>query len=339
MPQILMPKKIIYGSNALDKIRPERFEHTIIISDGGFLESRGFIHSVQNRIKRIASHIDTVINPNIDELYRLAAEIHIADEIDCILAIGSAAVIDCGMILSNESGAEFIAVPVSAACGMTDFESGNYFDYRKSPDCIVLDPALMHCASSGTIAYDGLACLGYAIDALCQTDNSVIQSIAYNGAVGILRNIISAFRGNMDVLEKLMYSMYLAVAAHRNTDEASTSLLTGVCDFFSEYGYPRNSICAVCVPSIIEYESDLLKAPLAHMAEELNVSYPHDSTDTAAAKMLDEIRRIQAALSVSRSVSGFGLSLSDYNAKKSDSGVPSDLLDLCFHGSFKFVRL
>lgn len=339
MPQLLMPNEIIYGKNSLDKIRPSRREHTIIISDGGFLESRGFIHTAENRIKRVCARVSTIINGNVHELYRTAAENYFADEADCITAIGGASVIDCGMLLASESGAEFIAVPVSSACAMTDFENGKYFSYRHSPDCVVLDPNLMHCVSSGTVAYDGLACFAYAADALCESENQIIRSIASDAASGILRNIVPAFRGDMESLEKLMYAMYLAVAAHRNTRHADASLLTGLSEFFGGFGYPKTSVCAVCIPSVTEFASDVLGDELQRLSAVLGISHSDDSRDIAAAKMLDEIRRIQASLSVPRSISGFGLSSEDYNAGKSQSGVPSDLLDLCYYGSFKFVKL
>lgn len=334
-----MPGRIIYGKNSLDKIRPERREHTILISDGGFLESRGFIRSAESKIKRVSAHVSTIINENPYELYRAAAEKYFSEEADCIVAIGSGSVIDCGMLLSHESKAEFIAVPTSSACAMTDFENGKYFDYLKSPDCIILDTALMHCVSSGTIAYNGLACFAFAADAMFETDNTVIQSLALDAASGILDSIVPAFRGNMDALEKLMYSMYIAVAAHRNATGASSSLLTRVSEFFGSFGYPKQSVCAVCIPAVIEYSSELLTDILYQLAHSLNISRGDDTKASAAAKMLDEIRKIQALLSVPRSISGFNLSADDFNSTKHACDVPVDLLDLCYHGSFKFVKL
>lgn len=339
MPQLLMPGKIIYGKNSLDKIRPERPDHTILISDGGFLESRGFIHSAENRLKRVSSRVSIIINSNVHELYRKASEIYFSDEADCVVAIGSGAVIDCGMLLAKESNAEFIAVPVSSACAMTDFETGRYFDYRRSPDCIILDTALMNCVSSGTIAYDGLACFAFAMDAICETNNAIIKSLALDSAAGILSNIIPAFRGNMDALERLMYSMYMAVAAHRNTSGAEKSLHTGISEFFGSFGYPKTSVCAVCIPALIEYSSEMLTDVLCRLSHTLNIGNGAESKSFSAAKMLDEIRRIQASLSVPRSISGFNLSSDDYNSAKNNSAVPVDLLDLCYYGSFKFVKL
>lgn len=339
MPEILMPKRIVYGKNAADKLSLGQSEHTLILSDGGFLKSRGFLKNIERQVRRTAADVSIIINENVHDLYTEAAEVYFSREADRIIAVGGAGVIDCAMLLSNESNADFTAIPVSSACAMTDFENGRYFDYRKAPDCIVLDPSLMHCVNSAALAYDGLACLAYAMDALCENSNSIVYSIAFDGASGIIRNIIPSFRGNMEVLEKLMYSMYLCVAAHRNTSESDRSLFTRVSEFFSDFGYPKTSILAVCIPSVTEYESDLVNGILHDLSRALGISHSDDSRETAAAKMLDEIRRIQASLSIPRSISGFGLSSEKYNSCKNDADVPADLLDLCYHGSFKFMKL
>lgn len=339
MPELLMPKKIIYGKNSLNKIQTERREHALIISDGDFLESRGFIHTAESRLKKQSSKVSLITNGNVHELYRNAAELHFADEIDSITAIGSACVIDCGMLLSKESGAEFIAVPSSSACGMTDFETGRYYRYRYSPDCVILDPQLMHCVGSGSTAYDGLCCLAYAVDSLSENGNSIIHSLAYDSAKGILRNLSPAFRGNMYSLERLMYSMYLAVAAHRNTAQTETSLFTKTAEFFSQFGYSKHAVLAVCLPAVAEYEKDLLEKELFWLAVDSDIAHSDEDITFVTAKMLDELRSIQASLGIPRSISGFGLSAEDFTQHKNESEIPSDLLDLCYSGSFKFVKL
>lgn len=339
MPELLMPKRIVYGKNSLNKIRTERHEHTVIISDGGFLESRGFIHKIDDKARKTSAKVSRIIDGNPQELYRQTAELHFADEIDSIIAVGGAGVIDCGMLLSGESGAEFIAVPAGAACGMTDFETGRYYEYRNSPDCVILDPQLMHCVSSGSVAYDGMCCLAYAMDSLSENSNPIIHSLAYDSAKGILRNIVPAFRGNMYSLERLMYSMYLGVAAHRNTAQTEKSLFTKTAEFFEQFGYSKSAVLAVCLPAIAEYEKEMLEKELFWLAVDSDVARSDDGKDFVTAKMLDELRSIQATLSIPRSISGFGLNIEDFNSKKYKSDVPADLLDLCFNGSFKFVKL
>ena len=339
MPELLMPKRIVYGKNSLNKIKTERHEHTVIISDGGFLESRGFIHAVDSKLKKFSAQVSLITDGNAQELYRQAAELHFINEIDSIVAIGGASVIDCGMLLSKESGAEFIAIPINSACGITDFENGKYYDYRNSPDCVILDPQLMNCVGSGAIAYDGMCCLAYAFDALSENSNPIIHSLAYDGAKGIIRNILPAFRGNMYSLERLMYSMYLSVAAHRNTVQSAGSLFSRTAEFFEQFGYSKASVLAVCLPAIAEYEKEMLSNELFWLAVDSDVARSDDGADFVTAKMLDELRSIQAALGIPRSISGFGLNLSTFNVEKEKSTVPSDLLDLCCKGSFKFVKM
>lgn len=334
-----MPKRIVYGKNSLDKIKTERHEHTVIITDGGFLESRGFIHTIESRVKKTSSQVHLLINSNPQELYHQTAELYFTDEIDSIVAIGGASVIDCGMLLSKESESEFIAVPAGSACGITDFENGRYYNYRNSPDCVILDPELMNCVGSGSIAYDGMCCLAYAMDSLSENSNSIIHTLAYDGAKGIIRNIIPAFRGNMYSLERLMYSMYLAVAAHRNTKHAESSLFTKTAEFFSDFGYSKTAVLAVCLPSIAEYEKEMLEKELFWLAVDNDIARTDDGKDFVTAKMLDELRSIQASLSIPRSISGFSLNTDDFNKEKLKSSVPTDLLDLCFNGSFKFVKM
>ena len=339
MPELLMPKRIIYGKNSLNKIKTERHEHTVIISDGGFLESRGFVHAVDSKLRKTSAQVSLIINGNVQELYRQAAELHFTNEIDSIVAIGGASVIDCGMLLSKESGAEFIAIPISSACGITDFENGKYYYYRNSPDCVILDPQLMHCVGSGAIAYDGMCCLAYAVDSLSENTNPIIHSLAYNGAKDILRNIVPAFRGNMYSLERLMYSMYLSVAAHRNTAQAEGSLFSKTAEFFEQFGYSKSSVLAVCLPAIVEYEKEILDKELFWLAIDSNIARSDDGKDFVTAKMIDELRSIQAAIGIPRSISGFGLNSSAFITEKEKSTVPSDLLDLCYNGSFKFVKM
>lgn len=339
MPEIYMPSKIIYGKNSLNRLRFENHGHTLILSDGGFVQTRGFLSVVEEKCKRSCLRVSVLVNEDADELYSHASEIYFSDEFDSVTAIGGESVMDCAMLIAKESNSYFTAIPVCSPCAVTDFEGEKYYGYRRSPDCIVLDPQLMHCASSGTVAYGGMACLAFAFDSLCENSDPIIFSMAFNGAAGILRNIVGAFRGNMDAMERLMYSMYLSAAAHRNTKSAERSLMTKTGEFFAPFGYPKTSVYAVCIPSVIEYNSDMLGDVLSRLAAELNVSRSEDSRETSAVKMLDEIRKIQAVLSVPRSISGFGLDSEKYNAKKFGTDIPVDLLDLCYHGSFRFMKL
>lgn len=339
MPEIYLPGKIIFGRNKIDEFRPEGCEHAILICDSDVFQSRGFLEKIKNQSTKIISHVSTVVNSDIHRLYTQASDIFFEKEADLIIAAGSAAAIDCGMLLSHESRVKFTAIPCGGACAMTDFETSKYYSYCHSPDTIVLDPAVISCMPSGMVAYDGLACFSYAIDALKNTDNIITKSFAIDGAVGILKNIIPAYRGDITALERLLYSMYFSVVAHRNSADLENSYLSKASRFFADFGYPRSSVCALIIPNIMENEEFELRESLYEIALKSGIAREHDYPEYAVSKLIEEVRKMQASLSIPRAVSGFGLNENEFQNKKSSTSVSDDLLDLCYYGSFKFVKL
>lgn len=339
MPEINLPGKIIFERNALNKFRPDAYERAIIISDSDIVANRSITDLIKNKSTKIISHVSVVVNTNIHELYRLASEEFFRKEAELIVAIGSGAAIDCGMLLSHEGGTKFTAIPCSCACSMTDFENSEYYSYRHSPDEVILDPSLIECMPSAAVAYDAMASFAYAIDTLSSNDNIIAKSLAINGAVGVYKNIIPAYRGEISALERLLYSMYICVVAHRNGADLQNSYLSRVSKFFSDFGYSKSSVCALTVPNIIEYEESRLRDGLFEIAKATGLSKVNDDPSFASIKLIDETRKIQASMGIPRAVSGFNLSENAYHARKIHSNIPDDLLDLCYYGSFKFMKL
>ena len=339
MPEIYLPGKIIFGKDNINKFHPEGCESAIIICDNDVFCDRGFLQKLQQQSTKMISHVRTVVNSNIHELYLQASEKFFEFDAELIIAAGGAAAIDCGMLLSHEGKTRFTAIPCCAASAMSDFETGCYEAYRHSPDTVILDSALFSCMPSGMIAFDGFACLAYAIDTLKNADNVITRDFAVSGAVGILKNIIPACRGNIDALERLMYAMYFSVAAHRNITDLESSLLSRTSRFFADFGYPRASVCALIVPNVMEDELPFIKGELYEIALKSGVAHADDYPDLATDKLIEHVRKIQAALNVPRAVSGFGLNENEYRNKMSSSTVPDDFLDLCYYGGFKFMKL
>ena len=339
MPEIHLPQKITFEKNAIEHFTFKRVERTILICDSEIIKNHGTLERLENRCQKNSTQVSTVFNTNVHELYNLASEEFFLDEAELIVAIGSAAAIDCGMLLTNESGADFTAIPCCCASTMTDFENGEYFSYRHSPTTLVLDPLLIEHLPSVTIAYDALAALAYAVDTLSSTDNIITRSLAIHGAVGIYKSIIPACRGEIASLEKLMYSMYFSVAAHRNAKGIENSYLSRVSSFFADYGYGKNSVCAVVIPNIMEYEEASIRHGLFEIATAVGIAHNDDDPSFATVKLTDEIRRIQAKLGIPRAISGFNLNENAYQTRRIHSNIPDDLLDLCYYGSFKFMKL
>ena len=339
MPEIQLPQKIIFEKNAIEHFSFKRVERTILICDSEIIKNRGTLELLENRCRKHSAQVRTVFSTDVRELYNLASEEFFLDEAELIVAIGSAAAIDCGMLLTNESGADFTAIPGCCASTMTDFENGEYFSYRHSPTTLVLDPSTIEHTPSSTVAYDALAAFAYAVDTLSSTDNIITRSLAIHGAVGIYKSIIPAFRGEIASLDKLMYSMYFSVAAHRNAKGIEKSCLSRVSRFFADFGYVKNSVCAVTIPNIMEYEESAVRRGLFEIATAVGLAQDDDDPSFATIKLIDEIRRIQARLGIPRAISGFNLNENAYQTRRIHSNIPDELLDLCYYGSFKFMKL
>ncbi len=339
MPQIYLPEKIIFGKNTLERFRPDTCEHAILICDSDVFVNRGFLDLIKSKSIKIISQLSVLVNQNINELYKEASEAFFEKEADLIIAAGSAAAIDCGMLLSHESGADFTAIPCCGSSGITDFENNGYYSYRHSPNTIVLDPSVIECMPSGMIAYDGLASFAYAVETLLSVDNIITKSFAIHGAVGILNNIIPACRGDIAALEKLQYAMYFSAAAHRNGENMQHSALNTVSSFFSQFGYSKSDVSALIIPNIMEHEKERLKDSLFEIARATGFARPDYEPLFANERLTDFVRKTQASLSIPRAVSGFGLDENQYRAKRAGTDVSEELLDLCHYGSFKFMKL
>lgn len=339
MPEIYLPEKIIFKKNVLNEFAPDACNHALLICDSESMQNSGMIEMLKNKSTKIISHVSAVVNTNIYDLYNNAADIFIGNEAELIIATGSGAAIDCGMLLSHESGAKFTAIPCGCASALTDFETAEYYTYRHSPNTLILDPSLIEKIPSGEIAYGGFAGLAYAIDALGYSENVIVRSLAMHGAVGILKNIIPAYRGDMKALEGLMYSMYFSVSSHRNAKTVDKSLLSRTASFFSNLGFSKASVCAVILPEILEAESRLFNSALAEISVTLNIAHHTDTEQLASLLLTEKIRRLAASLTIPRAISGFGLSPLDFQKAKLQSDLPEDILETCYYGSFKFMKM
>lgn len=339
MPEIYLPEKIIFERNSLKLSAPQECERALLISDSEILKNNGTLDRLLHKSRRIISQVNLIVNTNTHELYNLSAETLCSGDFDMITAIGSAAAIDCGMLLSHQCGAKFTAIPCCGACSLTDFESGEYHSYRHSPNTVILDPALTECMPSGMIAYDALASFAYAVDTLTACDNIIIKDLALRGAVGIYRNITKAYRGDIKAIEKLLYSMYFAVVAYRNRADIKNSYLNKVSSFFADFGYQKSSVCALIFPNIAEYDEDTFHDAIFETAKAVGIAKDDDDPYYANTKFTDKLRKLQASLGIPRAVSGFNLSDKAYQSRKIKSDIPDTLLDLCYYGSFKFMKM
>lgn len=335
MPEIFLPQKIAFGKDSLKDFSVKDYDSLLIVSDCDEPYNR-YLLSMEKALARMISQPQLVVKKNCVELLNESTEIINRNEIDLIVAFGSAELIDTAMLSSYRSGADFVAIPTCSSCAMTDFGDETYSVYRKSPAAVVLDPQLISIADSQRLAYDAASCLAYSIDALIQCDNTVVYTMARDSAQGILKNIIPAFRGEIIARENLFYSMYFSVAAHRNIKTLSASPVEKITKFFAQLGCTKQSVAGMCIPNVMESFYSSAYAEIWRAVFDDKIQH----TNEECAKLLvEKIRSIFASLSIPRSVKAFGVDESEYKSLRDSSCVSKDLFDLCFYGSFKFIKL
>jgi alcohol dehydrogenase class IV len=333
MPELNLPTKILFGTDSLRGFPVNDYNRMLIISNGDIAESRGFIHSLEQRCREgKAAQVITLINQSISELYDSALKSAFRNRFDIIIAIGSSSAIDCGMAVSFKSGVPFIAIPYCSVLCATKFGENNYESYCKSPHITVLDPILIQNVSSDTIAYDSMACLTFAFDALLRCSNPVIFSIAKDSVVGIIKNIIPAFRGDILSLEQLMYSMYYAAIAQRNTvSEYSSSIINDSNNSPFGFNYKNRDIGIAYLPNILENQMNASAEVFAQIAKESNlIKYESDSKRHAEA-LIKEIRSIRAMLGIPHSISNSEI---EKIGSMPDTQNTTDIFKLYYYGNF-----
>ena len=336
MPEIFLPQKIYFGENSIEKFTRNDFESVLIISDKDDAKKSEFAEKIKESFGKKVPVVELIIDPDLGSLHERSIKYISENETDRIVAVGSARLIDVAMLLSYQSGIGFSAVPFFSSSALTDFEEAKYKTYRTSPKEVVLDPELTMQIDSGTVAYDSLSCFAYAVDSLICGGNAVIGSLALSSAAEILNNAVGAYRGNFKSIQRLQYAMYYAVLASRNTDCAESSSLEEVTSFFTQLGISKQTAAAICIPEIAEYYRSEIPSELARMT---GLFRSGEDSLYAVDRLVERIRRVQAALNIPRSISSICSENELYRAFCENTHLPTELLDLCYYGSFKFMKL
>lgn len=336
MSEIFLPQKIIFGENAVKKYADGGFEHVLMLSDKAEPAYSQLIGDIRTEFSEKIPCISSLISNNIDYL-RSQAISHISrSQPDRITAVGSAAVIDAAMLISYQTGVEFSAIPFFSSCAMTDFDEANYRTYRKSPCETVLAEDFIKYVNSDTVAYDAFSCFAYAVDSLISCDNTVIFSLALMSAADILNNAVGAYRGNRKSIQKLQYSMYYAILAHRNMLSLSSSVVDDVTSFFSRLGISKQAAAAICIPEIMDYyRNDIF----TEISRATGLYRSGEAQSDTIDKLTERVRTIRAALNIPRCIGAVLPDAEVFRAFAENSHLPNELLELCYNGSFRFMKL
>ena len=336
MSEISLPQKIFFGDDSVRKFAQSYYKNILILSDAETVKQTEALGEIKDELEKNTPDIKLLVSKDFNELYEKSIKYISEKDPDRLVAVGSAWLMDAAMFISYQSGVDFAAVPYFSSCSMTDFDNTEYRVYRRSPVEVVLDPDLAMQITSGTVAYDSMSCFAYAADALMHGSNSIISSLALSSAAGILNHAVGAYRGNFKSNARLQYSMYCAVLAYRNSADLVDSMLDEVTSFFAKLGIKKQTAAAICIPDYLEHNRC---DALGELARQVGLFRSGEDVSFSVDRLIERVRRIQASLNIPRSIGAVYSDRELYSAFCENTHLPSELLDTCFYGSFKFMKL
>ena len=336
MPEISLPQKVFFGDGAARKFARSYYENILILSDAETVKQTESLGYIQDMLGERTPNIKLLVSKDFDELYEKSIKYISENDPDRIVAVGSVWLMDAAMFISYQSGVDFAAVPYFSSCSMTDFPEADYRTYRLSPVEVVLDPDLAMQITSGTVAYDAISCFAYAAEAIISCGNDVIASLALSSAASIINHSVGAYRGNFKSIARLQYAMYCAVLAYRNSAYCGNSTLDEITSFFSKLGVKKQTAAAICVPDYLEHNRC---DALGELARRVGLFRSGEDISFSIDRLIERLRRIQASLNIPRSINAICSDRELYSAFCENTHLPSELLDTCFYGNFKFMKL
>lgn len=336
MSEISLPQKIFFGDDSVRKFAQSYYENILILSDAETVKQTEALGEIKDELEKNTPDIKLLVSKDFNELYEKSIKYISEKDPDRLVAVGSAWLMDAAMFISYQSGVDFAAVPYFSSCSMTDFDSTEYRVYRRSPVEVVLDPDLAMQITSGTVAYDSMSCFAYAVEALMHGSSSIISSLALSSAAGILNHAVGAYRGNFKSIARLQYSMFCAVLAYRNSADLVDSMLDEVTSFFAKLGIKKQTAAAICIPDYLEHNRC---DALGELARQVGLFRSGEDVSFSVDRLIERVRRIQASLNIPRSIGAVYSDRELYSAFCENTHLPSELLDTCFYGSFKFMKL
>ncbi len=336
MPEISLPQKVFFGDGAARKFAQSYYENILILSDAETVKQTESLGYIQDMLGERTPNIKLLVSKDFDELYEKSIKYISENNPDRIVAVGSAWLMDAAMFISYQSGGDFAAVPYFSSCSMTDFPEADYRTYRLSPAEVVLDPDLAMQITSGTVAYDAMSCFAYAADAVISCDNDVIASLALSSAASIINHAVGAYRGNFKSIARLQYAMYCTVLAYRNSADCGSSTLDEITSFFAKLGVKKQTAAAICVPDYLEHNRC---DSLGELSRRVGLFRSGEDISFSIDRLIERLRRIQASLNIPRSINAICSDRELYSAFCENTHLPSELLDTCFYGNFKFMKL
>ena len=115
MYEIFLPERILFGDDSIQRYAQSDFESVLIISDKTSEKEREFIEKIQELFDTKTPKTEKIFNNDFCGLYSDTIKYISENEVDRIVAAGSARLIDTAMMISYQSGVAFAAAPFAPA--------------------------------------------------------------------------------------------------------------------------------------------------------------------------------------------------------------------------------
>lgn len=327
MSEIILPQKIIFGKSSLKDNPFSDFSSAILICDcKNFLKSNPFFTDDNSKPKLIPE-IVVKTDESTQVLADFAAEQLNSGKFDLLIAAGSGTLFDRATELAVDYSVKLALIPV---CGLTE----SHLSPPEPPYAAVLVPSLICGENAIATAYRASASLAVCIDAFLHTEDEVMRSLISDTAVQIEQNMVSAYHGEIAALFKIYYAIFAAdIIAYSFNDE--TPFRKAVL-FFSELGAPHSGSAAVCLANSLEFSASEIEDKCAELSMRFGIN---KNCGDSAGNLAEFLRKKFASVGIQKSVNAFYSDEWRYTEKADGFNELRPLLDNCYYGSRRFVRL
>lgn len=338
MSCIQLPHIFYSGIDSFSKIFDKDYESVLIISDGNLSAKSGAILKLKRTFDAQVVRNEIIISDNADELFERAKKYADSHLPEALIAIGNGRTLDCGAAVSKLCGIPLVTVIETLPCALSEFDTLDPFLYKNAADILITDPSFITLCDSSKIAYEALGTAVLVLESAVVCPEKYLRAAAAEAFCEIYRNILPSYRGEISARENLLYALTWAHTAYINSFSYSwQSAAFRTVSFFSKWSRDRISILAVSAANLSEYLCENFYENFSALSQRISHS---PLSENAPAFLIDEIRRIQATLSVPYALKNFMIDEKEFAAEcEGISDEDRDLFYKCYYGNISFVKL
>lgn len=290
-----IPRDIVYGENALDKLSTLKGKRAAIVTGGSSMKRFGFIDKTEALLKK-AGIVSIVIdgvepNPSVETVWRGAKEM-LAFEPDWIIAIGGGSALDAAKVMwcfyehphlefkdiiavgsmpPLRNKARFVAIPSTSgtASEITAFsvisDTKNHIKYPivsadMVPDIAILDPMLPAKMPAHITANTGMDVMAHALEAVASTTaTSFTDPYAIEAIKLVFENLEVAYLQPDNMIARLNMHNASALAGMAFTNTSLGLVHSLAHKIGGEFGVTHGLANAILLPYIINFNRQFTK--------------------------------------------------------------------------------